>query len=720
MNSPFQPNFISTTEFAGLVGISTRKARSALEKCHDGKIWRGAKLYVIHEKGKGGKNGLQYLVDKSSIPPSLIKNQSTIGELHTLDTSSLEEAEALPIIGDSNELIDQNPRQQLHPKKTRHHQESTVNFKLDLVKRIIAGSEPNTPERTALINRLAITERYPYGKKKGKPVGASTLRTWIKAYGNEGIGAVCRKARIDSGKRRVMVSRAWDDAVRQLGLDENEQQRLVIDLQRHVASLWRSGTPSTPTLQLNALPFAINQLAQAGCPMGKEALKAICKLPLSFIKQQSHFKLVNIYEKDAGRYAAKHKPRIKRTRANLKPMDWVAGDVHHIDIAFQREDGSLCTIKAVAWLDLATNRAFVSPFLMDKGEMIRREHVIESFVAMCTDPNWGVPTRLYLDRGGEYNWGEIVEDLCRLKSIVISDFDELDENEGAVGVNRSLPYNPQSKVIETLFANLEKTALSQIPGHIGGDRMRKKVENQGKAPIPYPGDFAEYQRSLQTAVNYYHAKPQQGHLSGQSPNQRFAQYLQGPTPWKSVLIDPDELAIAFCKKNQFRTVYAGGVFQWNNKEYRHDKLIPLAGLRKVQVGQPLFGDKSRLFLFDEEDNLLGEAEPVVAYDFGDVAGAGEQQRQAKVARQVIQGMKAATDKIPLQDVLRETAAVMGESPQAEVKNIVSIGEGHRQIAKATRENPPDSTANNEISERRRQQSAALAELAQKARAAGGA
>lgn len=710
---------ISTKEFAALVSISTRKARSALENCHQGKTWRKIKLDVVLEKGKGGKNGLQYMVVASSIPDSFLNIKSTNSESSALVLPVAEPNQDQADVSINGELIQAKHDLKPIPRKKQHYQEQSVNFKLDLVKRIRTETDPNTPERAALIRELAATVRYSYGKKRGKLVGANTLRSWLKEYENDGLAAVCRKARTDSGKRRVTVSRIWDETVDQIGLSDDEQQRLAADLQRHVASLWRSGSPSAPTLQLSALPFAINQLMQAGCTLSKEQLQSVCKLPLTFIRQQAHFKLVDIYRKDAGRYAAKHNPRIKRSRANLKPMDWVAGDVHHIDIAFQRENGSICTIKAVAWLDLATNRTFISPFLMPKGEMIRREHVIESFVAMCADPNWGVPTRLYLDRGGEYNWGEFVEDLCRLKQkiIITDELDDLDETNIATGVNRSLPYNPQSKVIETLFSSLEKSSFSQIEGHMGGDRLKKKVENQGKAPVPYYGDFSAFEGSLKTALGYYHVKSQQGHLNGQSPNQYFNTFVLSGE-WKSVLLDPDELAVAFCKK-EFRNVNAGGRFWWKNTEYRHDSLIPMADLRKVQVGEPLYGDKKRLFLFDEEDNPIGIAEPVIIYDFGDVAGAGEQQRQAALARQEIRDMEAATDKLNLEDVMRDVVSVIGTSEQAEIHNVVSIGNNHRQIAKTARENPSVTESQNENREHRRQQSAVFEELAQKARAAGG-
>jgi len=71
-------------------------------------------------------------------------------------------------------------------------------------------------------------------------------------------------------------------------------------------------------------------------------------------------------------------------------MQWVAGDCKHLDILLTRPDGSTATPKMVAWEDLATNRLWCDIFLMPKGEMIKRKHIIQSFHNMAIDPDWGI------------------------------------------------------------------------------------------------------------------------------------------------------------------------------------------------------------------------------------------------------------------------------------------------------------------------------------------
>ncbi|MBS4034257.1 MAG: hypothetical protein KGZ85_07335, partial [Ignavibacterium sp.] len=660
--------------------------------------------------------GLSYLVDKESVPLNFIKLATENKETTTQDITYRSLSVSIPPNNDScivGDLLQEIPPK--IPKKDRHYHKDKVDFKMGIVKRVLQSTDHNTPERALLIRELAAKERYPFGAKRGQYVGKNTIRRWLSEYENKGLTAICRKRRTDSGQSRVIISRAWDNEVKKLGLTDNEIQKMAVSLKRHIASLWRSGTPSVPTIQLNALPFAVNQIMQKGCTLSKEELTHICELPQKLIQRESHYKAVNTYRQDAARSAAIQTPRIKRSRDHLKPMEWVAGDVHHIDIAFKRDDGSNCTIKAVAWLDLATNRAFITPFLMPKGEMIRREHVIESFVSMCEHSNWGVPTKLYLDRGGEYNWGEFVEDLCRLKrSIEIHDLHDLDE-EDSTGVQRSRAYNPQSKVIETLFAALEKSIFSQIQGYIGGNRMQKKTENQGKSPKPYDGDLESFKATLHTVLAYYHHKKQNGHLKGKSPNQAFEESINAG--WKSLLLDSSELEVAFCKK-VFREVRAGGVFMWDNQEYRHDALIAMAGNRKVLVGAPLFGNKNRLYLWNEEEEPIGLAEPVKSFSFDDIKGSGEQKRQNSVLNKQIRQMESDTDKLDLEKIMSEVIEVMGAEPKAESKGVVSIDSHHRYLANEAQKKPA-LTPDDEYIENRRRQSALLEGLAQKLKVANG-
>ncbi|KAA0683343.1 helix-turn-helix domain-containing protein [Roseomonas genomospecies 6] len=665
--------WIDAASFAARVGISERMARQALARAHAGKPWRGHHLNVRLAHGRGGRSGIQYEVSADSLPainPDVDTHFPNIAP-----TSALASQPVTSVTQDNRPAA--NPR--LSDSWAWRH---------SLIRSALAHPRGSS-ERSTAVTEIARTARYQAGARRGQPVSERTLYAWIAEYEAAGFAGLMRKARADRGQRRVVISRTWDALAEAAGLSEAEQERIAAAVQRHIASQWRSGAPTWPTVQLNSLPFVMALTREAGCTVNDDELRAACMLPRDLIERERNFRAVAIRRKDAGRSAAIQTPRVHRDRSHLRPMEWVAGDVHHIDIAFRRDDGSLCTVKAVAWMDLATNRAFVSLFVMPKGQMIRREHVIQSFVDMCADPNWGVPTRLYVDHGGEYNWGDFVVDLTKLKHAVevrdVADF-------GAdAGMHRSRPYNPQSKVIETLFAVLERTALAQIPGHIGGDRMKKKVENQGREPVPYPGTFEDFKASFANALAYYHVKTQSGHLKNKSPSVRFAELVA--SGWQSLLLDPAELAVAFCVEDA-RKVRPGGEFSWNGTLYRHDALLMLAGVGSVIVREPLFGNREALFVFDEDNKPLCVARPVPVFSFDDIAGAGEQQRMTAEFNRQIRALEGQTDRIDLEQSMAAAVAVSGAAPVALPGGKASIRPEFREAARLSRNLPatPDRSA----------------------------
>jgi hypothetical protein len=254
---------------------------------------------------------------------------------------------------------------------------------------------------------------------------------------------------------------------------------------------WRPKLAHSAT---HVLPKVVGLTQAAGVDLpDPKAMRDLCEVPRRVVEKERRWALLAMKDQDAAQFAAKVTPRIRRDRSHLRPCEWVAGDVHHLDIKVLRPDGTATTPKAVAWLDLANNRAWFDVHIMPEGEMIRTEHVIRSFVAMCADPNWGVPSHLYLDNGSEYKWAELTVDIAKLKKSIDVQFDEqlcLATGDRAKAVQNARPYNPQAKVIEGLFSTLERSAFSQLPGYIGGNRMSKKTANQGREPDPFPGDEA--------------------------------------------------------------------------------------------------------------------------------------------------------------------------------------------------------------------------------------
>jgi hypothetical protein len=166
--------------------------------------------------------------------------------------------------------------------------------------------------------------------------------------------------------------------------------------------------------------------------------------------------------------------------------------------------------------------------------------------------------------------------------------------------------------------------------------MRKKTTNHGREPTPFPGDEAQLRAALNTALAYYHVKPQTGHLAGASPNDCFARFVADG--WTATLLDPQELAVAFSHQ-EVKPVRAGGRFRLNGTDYRADALQALAG-RKVLVRRPMFGDRETLFVFTEFGEFVSIATPETTYAFGAEAGAGEQGRRAAALNRQVRALEA--------------------------------------------------------------------------------
>ena len=270
--------------------------------------------------------------------------------------------------------------------------------------------------------------------------------------------------------------------------------------------------------------LAGNKLAELtaakGFDPGSAELRAICEIPGNFVQAEAVYRKVHRFNTDRKAYEDA-KPRIRRTRAGLLPMDVIAGDIHPDDIQVAREDGSLATPRMIAWLDLATNRVWADVVLLEKGEGIRNAHVIASFVAMVQA--WGAPRALYINNGNAYNFAEFVDDALKLidgdrRRFIdrVSPWAERDSS-----IIRAQPYNAAAKPIEGIFSVLERHYFSTIPGWIGGERM-KKTANVGRAPEPFPGTFEELRTVIASQLAAYGVTPQRGSLKGRSPRAVYA------------------------------------------------------------------------------------------------------------------------------------------------------------------------------------------------------
>ena len=445
------------------------------------------------------------------------------------------------------------------------------------------------------------------------------------------------------------------------GVSLEDQQKIAKELDRLVRSYWAAGAPSVYKIQMLMQARCQDIATTAGIAANSSILQQICRVPKNFVdkKERKRARLIHTKKHDAGGYASNAEPRITRTRDGLLPMDMVAADVRHCDFLISRQDGSHTTAKMIAFLDFATNRMFVRSFICPKGEAIRREHVLETLRDMFADPNWGVPKNLYFDNGGEFQLGEAANDLARLASLVRSTGTDMaikDTSSLSAGIVRSRAYNPQSKVIEGTFSNFTRTIEPMFKGFIGGQRMNKKVENQGKAPVPMPGDAASIHRNIQLAVAFYNATTQQkGEIAGYSPDNRMQHFVA--EGWRSIILDPGEVELAFGPE-ETRVIKTGGIISINGRRYHHDAMAQMVG-EKQRFRVPFMGNGTRVVGLDDKDNPLFVAVEETAYTMTDRAGAIEQSRRSRALKKDVRYLSADLEPI---DLMGEMARFVDANP----------------------------------------------------------
>ncbi len=517
------------------------------------------------------------------------------------------------------------------------------------------------------------------GDTTPRTVSTATLRRWLSRYDRGGHAGLQKRARRDRGERHGLVSLRWNRATAEL--PELVRQDIAEQLRMYVRGLFKAGE-SGVSLQRLATFKLCELTSQAGYRSGD--LGGVCCVPRAFIDPERVYAKVHEFRTDRKSYMDHAAPRIMRTRVGLSPMDCVVGDIHPVDILVRRNDGSIATFRAIAWLDLATNRVWMDLVLLAKGEGIRNAHVIVSFRRMVAA--WGAPRALYLDNGSEYNWAPFIDDALRLidRSSGRSFIGEIGGGDRLSQIVRALPYNASAKPIEGIFAVLERNHFSRVPGWIGGDRMRKKSANVGQEPEPFDGSPDECRALILSALDYYHNMPQRGSLNGRSPNGALADAIAAG--WGTVAVDPDAFAIAFSTEAR-RTVQQGRI-RHAGKLWTCPEIVTFQGDTLI-VRIPKFEEWSRLPLFNEAGELIGFAEPDIAYGFLDDAGAIDAHARRKAHRGAVIALGRSAPEI---DPLAERAKLLSNQPPAAAPPIVAtVGASSEaaRIAAGLRETPAD-------------------------------
>lgn len=571
--------WLSSKELAALAGIHKRKASNACKRCLEGDTWRGGTLEVRRKDGK------EYELNAHSLPPDLFaKWLATQSKL----SAPVQEPVQLPA------TLENQPAKLAAPESIEE-----AKWKRALIEPALAYPA-RSRARGSFIKDIAAREHTKPGGKSVR-IAERTLFQWLERYESHGLQGLVRQRRREEA--RVLITKKWDS---ECPLPADSKSSIKAAIETYIKSLWGKANPGWPYVAHLGQSKLIRLSLEAGWP---DASLENCKLTRHFVEKFESWGLVHTSKKDAKRLFDQHRPRIIRDHSLLLPMQEVVGDVHPVDINVTRPDGSTATPRLIAWYDVATHRIFATLTLLDKDTGITRADVWASFAAMVE--TWGLPERLYLDNGSEYNgrkrrygkgvldglitgfntlsainlsmrelMGELYREFtAELVAIPRSDSPDQEqvhavEKRGG-GVTRSQPYNAPGKIgIEGAFASLEKV-MAMLDGYIGGNRMKKRTPKLGKETSAW-GSAAEFEATFTHALAFWHNKEQVGNLKGKSPNEAYADALNAG--WRAASVDRATLIYAMSETLQ-RTVQTRGV-EVDGQWYENDVF---AGLRTQKI-----------------------------------------------------------------------------------------------------------------------------------------
>ena len=614
--------WLASAELGSLAGIALRNASVAIAKGARGETWRGASLIVREVRSRGGRSGIAYQVRLDSLPPEL---QEAWKALQAPCESRL-----------------------CHGPKAQWQRE----FWRDLLDPI-ASADKHTRERGELIS-VAAGKRYFAASGKPFRVSVRNIQRKLEAYeASASVAVLGRTKRIDTGMKRTILSRQWDSTVR-TDLTEAQMADMAEKLRRHIRGLVAEGSGGKELRSFTAHRLADMTIA-AGVKIARS--DAAFQLPDNVFKAERDYRQLYLYRKDRKAYEDTVRPRVKRTRQSLAPMAIVVGDVHPLDIVKLRDDGSEVYGKAIAWLDVATNRIWLDILFLQKGKGIRNADVIRSFIRMCAA--WGCPSALYLDNGSEYNFAPFVDDALKLVQDI--QMRGVNGNDRVSRIVRARAYNAAAKPIEGIFGVLEGNYFSGLEGWVGGDRTRKKITNVGKPPAPFLGSEDDLRGQIEGCLKRYHHSPQKGSLEGKSP---IAAYQAGiDAGWQMTAIEEKSFRIAFSEEKV--AIVKQGRIQHRGRLWSCDELTSYVGDR-VTILVPKFEGWNRLPLKDADGNVFGFASPVREYGFLETEGAAASHRAAKAN---VAGLRAIAKKADSVSRAKEGAIVASALPDYPVAPI---------------------------------------------------
>lgn len=441
-----------------------------------------------------------------------------------------------------------------------------------------------------------------------------TVQRHVREYNLHGLEGLMRKRPSSAGQTRCAVSAKFDRAFIAAGHPPALLEELGHFVDEKIAGLWKSREADAGENDLRQLAgfllwercaeLAVNMPLPACQEIGRRRIRSLRK-----------YRIVNTRNNDAKAFRDTL-PAISRTWTALAPMELVVADVKHLDVVITRADGSSAYPKMIAFMDGGVGRIFAHLVLCPQRRSINQELVIEAFIAMCLDREWGIPRQLYLDNGSEFGGLDKI----------IPAISVLNQEQGRE-IIKAKPYNAQAKPIEALFARLDRYCFSSMPGYTGGDRQKKKTQNDGRLPEPFEGSWEDFSATVAGLVEHYHQRAIGGQWADKSPNQWLQTKIDDG--WRPILPRQFALEMAFCER---KTVKLGknGV-RYNSKRYWHPEFGMLPGRGDIELLIPWRKDLDPIALLPTGPAKLSEDMPFPANDVSGAVESGRRQQDYKRA-----------------------------------------------------------------------------------------
>ena len=508
----------SIREAAALFGFSSRYLRGLADKNPNGAVVIKSQTVTFHKiKGRGGKAGVSYEVRIEE--PSTGLPVSCMAHLPALQNQS----------GKS-------------PAQTGPMAQRWRDFKRLVVAPALAhprGSRSRGKVLAELANR---TWQTPDGKEKCFSV--RNINRWVKTA--EAFEDLARRKRKDAGKRKVIISREVDAAVRaSKELTEAAEKAqtgdatlLTIrnDLENYAKSLNVHKNHQPKTLQPRVNQRLNDRLAENGIQVNGNSFELPRRLLQEWLRV---IRPLRDLKNDVKKFHT-YSPRGKTSTAGMTFNEVVQVDATKVDVYYRRSDGSPATPHMVTFIDVYTRHVFCSIFFLEKGKALCNHHVIQALIDRTNV--FGLARTFVLDNGPEFKCLSWLEPgLLALQEMLPNA--NLDERF----IVHNKAYNSQAKgMVERAQGTLNEQMFRSIKGWVGSNRMKAKSANYGSKLPVFPGSQAQLEALLQDKIAEYNALATQGDLDYAAPNDKFQRAIE--SGFEKVVVTPNVWVKAFSEE----------------------------------------------------------------------------------------------------------------------------------------------------------------------------